>query len=990
MKKCRQITLALLGVLTLFCLSRTDASSQDLATTAYKPTHSNITSNPFQDFYKPLNDVMEELKSKKGIYFVFEVKSMKEKLVDSRFDAKKHIDSILTQLLTPVGLTFKKVRNVFIIVDRSENKTKRLETIDAVTPTSQLYEAKHLILNPALRILPSREIVVTGKVLSDTKEGLPGVNVILKGTAIGTTTNAEGNYSLSLPDGNGTLVFSYIGYTTEEVPVNNRTTIDVSLMPDIQSLSEVVVVGYGLVKKQDVIGSVSSVSAKELNTSRNVRIEQALQGKVSGVQVTSSSGVPGADVRVLIRGISTISASANPLWVVDGIPVTDIANLNPNDISSIEVLKDAGATSIYGSRGSNGVIIITTKSAGKNERNFSVNYNTGVSTLTKTPRQMGIASTAEYFKIVDEARANAGFGPGVPNDIMAFNMSNIKGPFTPISREEAENTNINFDDLYRNASFADLNISNSAGFEKGSLFLSFNYRDDKGVEHNNGLKRYSLRLNADVEPFSNLKVGTRFNLSYLKNDHSTNYFNGMVNNRLPWYPLYNSSDPTGYWNPFKNLSPITYSSEHRVNRTNEYRGLGGVFAQYNIPFIKGLFVRSELNVDMSFNSFKDWSSDVISERGSYAYELQGRRSNVLYNAYAGYSNTFADHTLTFTLGAERQSIKHYNTELTGTNLTSIFPEYGTNPQQINHTFSGISFERYLGAYFGRAGYKFKDRYLIEGSFRRDGSSAFTKDYRYGNFASVAAGWIMSNESFFKNLGFVNFLKIRGSIGQTGNQQIPSGISQPIWRSDAGNWGGIDYSGRGGQRQVNIVNPKATWETTTSFDGGLDFGLLESRISGSVAYYNRDVSGLLLELSLPYSAGVEDNIWSNVGRIKSRGIELELHSVNLDTNGFKWTSSFNITTSKNKVANLSEELDLNNSGILFKPDYLTNDISTITKTGLPIGQYYMAEFAYVDPAEPVHKGMVGALRDKDLHVHAPPGRVCEGLPVGGARDEVGGE
>ncbi len=898
-------------------------------------------------FNQPLKKVLRTVEAQTGLKFFYLTRQVdvQQKVSVQRADAP--LADVLGDVFRHTGITFQFAGRQIIL--KKENTTAPAEMSPA---TPNLGETTIPPDVPAVggKHATPPEFSVSGKVTGDNGESIPGVNVLLKGTTTGTTTDGEGRYALNVPDGQsrGTLVFSYIGYVNEEVAINGRTVVDLVMVPDVKSLSEVVVVGYGLMKKRDVIGSVSSVSGKDLNVSRSPRIEQALQGKVSGVQVTSSSGVPGADVRVLVRGISTISASAGPLWVVDGIPVTDIGNLNPNDVSSIEVLKDAGATSIYGSRGSNGVILITTKSAGKNERNFSVGVSSGVSTLTKTPEQMGIANTSEYFGIVDAARANAGFGPGVPDDIMAFNMSNVRGPFTRITREEAENTNIRFDELYRRASYTDVNLSNASGFEKGSLFVSFNYRHDKGIEHNNGLKRYSVRLNADTEPVGNLKVGTKFNVSYTQNDLSTGYFNSMTNNRLPWFPFYNATDPTGYWNPLKNISPITYSQDNRVNRSNEYRLLGGVFAQYNLPFLKGLFVRSEFNTDLKFSAYKDWSSEAISERGSYAYESQSRLTNLLYNAYLGYNQSFGNHTFTLTAGAERQRINQYNTTVAGTNLTSSFPEYGTNPQLGNGTFSGIAFERYLGAYFGRAGYKFKDRYLLETSFRRDGSSAFTKQYRYGNFASLAAGWIISEEPFFKNINAVKFLKLRGSVGQTGNQEIPSGIAQPIWSAGAGNWGGADNSGMSGQRQTNIINEKATWETTTSYDAGLDFGLLDNRLNGSVAYYNRDVSGLLLELSLPFSAGVESNIWSNVGRMTNRGFEFDLRSVNVVAGSFRWSSGLNLTTSRNKVARLSEELDLNNSGILFRPDALAPDISTLTKTGLPVGQYYLAEFAYVDP------------------------------------------
>ena len=448
---------------------------------------------------------------------------------------------------------------------------------------------------------------ISGKVTDTGGEPVPGVTVLVKGTQTGTVTNINGNYTLEVPRENNILVFSFVGMRTEEREIGNQTEINVEMVTQTVDLDELVVVAYGTQKKRDVIGSVASIKSDELSRIPTTTFDQALQGLAAGVQVSSSSGVPGSPVSIKIRGISSISSGTDPLWIVDGMPVysggglertqgstgqSPMSMINPNDIESIEVLKDAAATAIYGSRASNGVIIITTKQGTKGKGSTSVDYKFGLADLVRQPEDIGFANTREWFDLVETARRNSNSdeeNPFRPNDILAF----FPEPRMELSREEALAVNTDwFDQILQIGKFHEVNVSSTRGFEKGSFYVSTNYRKDLSVLQSNEFERFSGRVNIEFSPVNNFNVSSKLNFSYTNNDRVKTAVGGAVGqsggatqggfgraNRqaLPWFPVYDNSYSHGYWNPKSGNNLVAgIDKDYTIDQVKNYRSIGAV------------------------------------------------------------------------------------------------------------------------------------------------------------------------------------------------------------------------------------------------------------------------------------------------------------------------------------------------------------------------------------------------------------------------------
>lgn len=817
---------------------------------------------------------------------------------------------------------------------------------------------------------------VGGTVIGVDKLPIPGATVMVKGTQTGTITDIDGKYAIQLPVGSETLVFSFVGLKTKEVSVGQLSTIDVMLEMETVGLDEMVVVAYGTQKKRDVIGSVASVKSEQLTRSNNSSFVQSLQGLATGVQVSSSSGVPGAPVDIKIRGISSISSGTDPLWIVDGMPIysggglektqgstsqSPMSMINPNDIESVEVLKDAAATAIYGSRGSNGVIIVTTKSGQKGKGTTTVDFKYGMADLVRSAEDVGFTNTVQWFDLVETARKNSNGGidnPFRPNDILAF----FPAPRAELTRSEALAVNTNwFDQILRTGTFQEVNLSSTRGFEKGSFFFSTNYRKDESVLKSNDLQRFSGRVNVDFSPVNNFKVTARVNFSYTNNDRVKTAVGGAIGSsggatqggfgranmqELPWFPVYDNSYSHGYWNPLSGNNLVAGIDKNQtIDQVNNYRSIGGLSFEYQIPKIKGLSLKSEVSYDFIQTNSVFWVTDVLREQGSYASDNAVTRLSYNYNLYANLSRQFGEnHFVTGVAGTESQRTSQYTRRAEGQNLKGTYKQLGI-PDEMLSMYAGLGGENYLRAYFGRADYKFKERYLLGLSFRRDGISAFESDYRWGTFSAFSAGWILTEENFIKNLGWMNFLKIRGSFGQTGNQNIPANKTVTTYSVNTNSRYGTQDLISAGTLVSNIGVPSLTWETTSSYDGGIDFGFLKNRLSGSLAYYLQNVTDMLLASSLPPSAGVSGGqIWSNIGDMKNHGVEFSLKAVIADKGKFNWTTDLNISTNKNKVVRLTPEIDVSGKGI---------GGETRAVTGERLNTWFLPEYAGVDPEKGVN-------------------------------------
>ena len=535
-------------------------------------------------------------------------------------------------------------------------------------------------------------------------------------------------------------------------------------------------------------------------------------------------------------------------------------------------------------------------------------------------------------------------------------------PIARLSREEALAINTDwFDQILDQGQFQDVSLSGTKGFENGNLYVSLNYRNDESVLRNNGLERYSIRANLQFSPIKNLSFETRLNFSYTDNDRVKQQVGGALGNNsggnsagfgnanrnaLPWYPIFNSAHPSGYWNPLSGNNLVAaIDRDLLIDRVQKYRGIGGLFLEYTIPQVKGLSIRAEGSFDLIQTSGINWVTNTMREFGSYAADEHITNRAINYNVYGKYNRSFGAHALSLTAGTESQLNYRFSRLMEGQNLTGTYQELG-NPNDLLTMTARLSYEEYLRAFFGRADYKFKDRYLIGLSFRRDGSSKFTENYRWGLFPAVSFGWVVSDEPFWKGRDMINLFKLRGSYGQTGNKNIPSNrfvttyTNRNDWR-----YGNPDVI-QAGTRITNIGVPDLTWETTSSYDVGVDYGLWNNRVSGSIAYYFQDVTDLLLSSPLATSAGLQGNrIWGNIGDMQNWGVELELHANTLQKGGFFWTTDVNLTTNRNKVVRLTSDLDRSGRGLISG--------NRVSITGGRLWTYFMAEDAGVDPERGVN-------------------------------------
>jgi TonB-linked SusC/RagA family outer membrane protein len=832
-----------------------------------------------------------------------------------------------------------------------------------------------LILITTVEFVSAQEKTISGKVTdASTGDPLPGVNIVIQGTTMGTSSDVDGNYSLSASTGD-TLVFSAVGMQTKKVVVGEENTINVALEQSVAELEEVVVVGYGTKKKRDVVGSVAKVQSEDMEEATTLSIDEALQGMASGVQVTSSSGMPGANVEVKVRGINSISAGTDPLWVIDGMPVysgsgfeytegtagqNPMSLINPKNIESIEVLKGAAATSIYGSRGANGVIVVTTKS-GKGKGELSVDYSTGLSNLTKTKDDIGYVNTREYFQLADLAKQNAS-GDSTAQFTPA-NVLDTRPTFSDMTREQAMNINTDWmDQILHQGNYHDLNISNRFGFEKGNIYANLNYHRVNSVLKNNELQRINARLNGSFNPVKNLTAGFKVTLARTKTDRVKNAQAGAIGtgggsvggfsaaNRgtLPWFPVYDASTKSGYWSPASGVNLTASIDRNNLkDRVKKYRSIGQLYFEYTPP-IKGLSVRAEGSYDFIQTNSELWIAQLLRrDQRSYAYDRAVSYLGINYNLVANYNRTFGDHSIQAVLGTESHSKGRQSRNMEGKDLIGHYQELG-NPQTRLKMTSRYEDERYLRAFFSRATYKFRDRYLLGFSFRTDGSSKFKEDYRWGYFPAVKGGWIISDEPFFSGIGAVNMIKLRGSYGITGNQSIPPNKTETVYDNEADNRYGHQSLIGAGTKIENIGNPTITWETTNEFEAGVDFGFFENRINGSFAYYNQKVTDLLLKASIPPSTGLSGGnvFWDNIGDMRNYGFEFNITTVNIQSQSldFTWKTSFNFSKNDNRVMNLTSKLDRAGAGII--------NGSQITKSDGRLNTYFMADYAGIHPEKGV--------------------------------------
>ena len=745
---------------------------------------------------------------------------------------------------------------------------------------------------------------VSGTVSSEAEGPLPGVNVLAKGTNTGTVTDLDGNYRFSLPEGSDTLVFSSIGYASQEIAVNGRSTIDVTLGEDIQSLSEVVVIGYGTQEKKDVTGALSTIDAENFNSGVISTPEQLFQGKLSGVQVTQNGGTPGGAVSINIRGANSIRSGNGPLFVVDGVPLTsDNPNaqgqnisggqglapqnplnfLNPNDIASIDILKDASAAAIYGSRAANGVILITTK--GGEAGTTNVEYSTyGSIDYLRNP--LDLLSASEFRAAGEE-----------------FGLDLLDGGGNTDWQEE----------LYRTAFSNNHSLAFSGGTEGSTYRISLSALDQQGIIKRNEFTRYTARINANSKAIDDkLTLAVRLTASRVEDDHApgleetANATGDIVSNAIranPTFPIFNEDDTyfqTGFNNPIAALNLINDQSE-----TN--RILGNISA--GLELIEGMSYNISVGGDVANSERRtDISQQLIVEnnRGTGTINSRTTTSYVIDHTL-NFNKTFGESNIEALLGYSYQSFRVRGSTIsrTGPLLDNIriTPQllFGSQP---NNAPSSFVDNRELQSYFGRINYSFQDKYLATATLRIDESSVFGPGNEQGVFPSFSLGWRISEEDFLQNSNLFDDLKLRVGYGVLGNQELPT--TQQAFVFGSNNTTRFISGGEilPGLALIRSPNPDLKWEEQRQINAGIDFTLLRGRIGGTVDYFFKDQNDLVVfvpTIQPAPSASTFINLPS--GSIQNQGVELTLNTVNVDKGDFRWNTDFNITYINSEVTGL---------------------------------------------------------------------------------------
>ena len=838
---------------------------------------------------------------------------------------------------TPFSFIYdnKIISNTKRISFNDENVSVR-KILERVSKEARL-KFKQVNRSISVNVIPKKEVVIvvpifkeiTGKVTDNTGEPLPGANIIEKGTTNGTQTDFDGKFSLSVADDNATLVISFLGFLTQEVTINYQTDITIALQENTSKLDEIVVIGYGEQSKAKVTGAISSISNTDIENVKVASFEQQLVGKLAGVQINAVNGSPGEDSQIIIRGTGTLTAGTNPLLVVDGIPLAEgssLNSINPNDIAKIDILKDAASAAIYGSRGANGVIIITTKKGKYGRLNIAYNAYTGWQSRADKMQYANAYESAQFLtegrdygyisrdpknRFIDDDRATR-IANGANLRELRFNY------LEPYLKGTPGLTDTDWmDELFRSAAISNHSLSFSGANEKSDFYISGNYFEQEGIAIETDFERFSGIIKANHKFNDMFSVGFSINPSYSKQNAFKkigNWRQDPISMTITAYPFFEVYHPDG---------SLNISEQHEANRTedgalqenpvawaknvkSEYtntRTFGNFYLNYH-P-IDGLTIKAMAAGDFRKELYDYFNPSFV---GTYrrpapqpaeARESNRTSTNILTEFTANYSKTFDNHFIDIIGGYTYQQEEGSFSLIKGNGFTD------DNVTNIGGASSfGVSSDRYkwtLISYLARAQYAYKDRYRLSAAVRRDGSSRFGANNKWAVFPSFSAGWILSEEEFFKKEGVLTFAKIRASWGETGNNQIGSYSSQSIIKPS--NYA-FDNVVSPGKIKGTAPNADLSWETNTSYNIGVDLGFL-NKLNLSMEYYSSKTTDLLLKIPVPEQSGFSTSL-QNLGEVKNTGFEFQLSGSNFKMSQVEIGFNANLTTNSNEVISLGDQ------------------------------------------------------------------------------------
>lgn len=902
---------------------------------------------------KDIKSILRNIENAADVKFTYRPKLIS---IDQRISINANnekLSEVLEKLLKPLNISWE------IIGDQIILKKNFSENSSLIGPVS----------TQTLLELAVAEQSVSGTITDEKGESLPGVNVLIKGTQRGTTSDSKGQFKITVADSKAVLIFSSIGYAKQEIIVGNRNNLNVTMISDDKTLNEVVVVGYGNQERRDVTGAVATVNNKNIKDLPLTSADQKLAGQVAGVQVNQVTGAPGGGVVVRVRGSGSIGAGDDPLYVIDGFPVTNsydrnsnpLSTLNPDDIESMTVLKDASSTAIYGSRGSNGVILITTKKAKTGASNIEFNFYTGIQTIPDRSKiKMMTAQEFAQFRI--ESRQDAAKFANKP-----FDPATIPADYqNPASLGAGTNW---FEQMTQTAPIQSYNLTVSKGSENLRSLISIGYFNQQGTVKNTSFERFSARINIEGNPRKNITIGANLNPSYVnrKIADTEGHFNtailtqGLLNSPLPpafqadgsYTPSITSSDM------FVNANPLSVLMNSKNVQTS-MRLLGNTYIDFTLA--KGLHFKSTFNVDWTGTKGDLFTPSYVGSFRNPPPQLAtgSTGSTTLFNWLnentLTYDKSWNNHHLNVLAGYTIQRERYENTTTRG----SQYPDDVV--QTINAatilTASADVREWRLISFLGRVNYSFKDKYLLSAAVRRDGSSRFGPNNRFAYFPSTSVGWRISDEDFFPKTEWLSDLKLRASYGLAGNNAIGDYTFIPGITADNYVFGGALSNGF---KLNSLANANLGWESSRQLDAGFDASLLKGRLNLTAEYYQRHTESMLQTIDIPTASGFSTAI-TNIGNVLNSGFEFSANSKNT-VGKFKWETDFNISFNRNKV------LDLGNKVQIISGSESTN----ITVVGAPMGQFYGYIFqgifqtqADLD-ASPKQAGQVlGSVKYKDVN------------------------
>jgi len=790
-----------------------------------------------------------------------------------------------------------------------------------------------LLLAFVAQISVAQDRTITGNVTDGNGLPLPGVNIVVEGTTIGTQSDFDGNYSIGADTGQS-LLFTYLGQREVRVTIGASNRIDIQMEEDSQALEEVVVIGYGTQSKRNLTDNIAKLTSSDIAEIPTPSIQNALSGKAAGVQVTQTNGKIEGGVSIRVRGVSSIGAGAEPLYVLDGVPLINnnesnngsptnpLLSLSSNEIESIDILKDASAASVYGSRGANGVVLITTKKGKLGKGTLSLNLSQGISRPTNLREFL---NAEEYIELMTEAHINT-YGE-------ADGLAEAEGLFDFLS-SGTDWRNGAVDTDWQSLAFQtgytrDIDMSMSGANEKTNYFFSGAYNDTKGIIRGNELERITARANVSHKLSDKFTAGMNISFSRTDIDRIAND-NAFVN------PVQAIAQPAlspafledGEPNAGTLYANFLLQDKHSSYKTVIRRVTGRGFAEYR--FIPSLKFNTEFGYDLYYQTEDSYTGRLApfqSTNGEAYASSVGTESYVFSNYFTYAKNFNTIHDVEVVAGMEYNTTNRRFQSVTGIEFpTDDFQTIGS-AAEITAGNGTITGNRFL-SYFARLSYALHNKYLFKASVRSDGSSRFGSENQFGTFSALSAGWIISEEGFLKDSNTLSFLKLRGSWGQTGNANIADFAS-------LGLFGGVSYNQRPGIQPTQAANQLLTWESVEQYDIGLEFGLFSNRISGEIDYYIKESDGLLFQVPLPGTSG-QSTILKNIGLMENKGIEFVLNTKNIVKENFNWSTNFNLAQNKNKVKKLPGE----------GSDIITG--RNILREGEPISAFFMLEYAGVDP------------------------------------------